>query len=223
MGYEIRAVIGRQEQIATLRAYEGVRAVVLADPAFALVPMTDALFDAVNAGAAVTRDLSDEFEFLSTAVTRWVKDGSRTGRLIYVEAEYFGGTGAQSAIGFARGEVSLAAAKAEGGPINAALRFLGVVQALGRDEFDTVGLGRHRHLEKLDVGSRGGGRPGRPRRDATVVQGNVDLNRARAALGMAAEGREATRARSRQGGHDRPTERDWKVLRQRTHRRRSGG
>jgi hypothetical protein len=148
MAYSIRAVIGRREAIFLLRPYTGVRVVALADVNFALVPITDGLLEALNEGAAVTPDPSDAFEYLSAPVVAWIAEGSRGGRLAYVEAEYFGGTGAQAAIGFDGGTVTLAAKRSEDvGPINSALHFLGVARASTQDEFETVGLAHHRRLE----------------------------------------------------------------------------
>jgi hypothetical protein len=95
------------------------------------------------------QDPSDAFEYLSARVATWIAEGSRGGRLAYIEAEYFGGTGAQAAIGFEGGTVTLAATRSEDvGPINSALRFLGVACTSTQDEFESVGLARHRRLEE---------------------------------------------------------------------------
>ncbi|WP_340687362.1 hypothetical protein LCL61_14860 [Amycolatopsis coloradensis] len=77
---------------------------------------------------------------------------SEHGAVAYVEAEYFGGAGTQSAQVWDGGERVLGplhlaegeAAPAGGSPISQALRRLGVVKGDHFDEFDAVGLGRHR-------------------------------------------------------------------------------
>lgn len=63
------------------------------------------------------------------------------GLVAYVEAEYFGGVGEQSAVLWRDG------VREELGSINEALRALGVRGIAGRDEFDTVDLGRHRSTQ----------------------------------------------------------------------------
>ncbi|UMP00465.1 hypothetical protein [Amycolatopsis sp. EV170708-02-1] len=77
---------------------------------------------------------------------------SQDGAVAYVEAEYFGGTGTQSAQVWERGETVLGPlhvgedepGPADGSPISQALRRLGVLKGDHFDEFDAAGLGRHR-------------------------------------------------------------------------------
>jgi len=71
---------------------------------------------------------------------------SSGGKLAYVEAEIFGGVGAQAHVLFQDG-VKVSEANVGQGVINDALRFIGVVANPGFDEFDTVGLGKHRNTE----------------------------------------------------------------------------
>ena len=86
---------------------------------------------------------------------------SRLGPIAYVEAEFFGGVGEQAAVVWHRGEAVFGPTAQQFppevpevgvGPINAVLRRLGVTAVDGRDEFDTVGLGRHRHVEAWAAG-----------------------------------------------------------------------
>jgi hypothetical protein len=80
---------------------------------------------------------------------------SANGPVAYVEAEYFDGTGEQSAVLWDTGQVVLgrlhlaerASIPAVGTPISQALRRLGVTKGDHQDEFDAVGLGRHRNTE----------------------------------------------------------------------------
>jgi hypothetical protein len=65
-------------------------------------------------------------------------DLSHRGPVAYVEAEYFGGVGEQRATLWRDGVAEDLPA------LNEALRALGVRRTGGRDEFDTIGLGRHR-------------------------------------------------------------------------------
>ena len=73
-----------------------------------------------------------------------------------VETDYFGGKGSQAAAVY-RGAVEIMAPESTAigeasdskGPINTALRLLGVTASGGCDEFDTVGLGHHRDFYDL--------------------------------------------------------------------------
>jgi hypothetical protein len=66
--------------------------------------------------------------------------GNAASPFALVMTDYFGGTGSQWGCVF-RGAVR----SSEGRTINEALRALGIVRREGQDEFDTVGLGNHRH------------------------------------------------------------------------------
>lgn len=152
MGYELRAVIADRAVLATVSAgLEQARLVPLRQE-MALVPMTDTLFDAVSDGTA---DRALGFWFLPGGFERVLAAWSAEGPIGYVEAEYFGGTGIQRAAVWAQGALALGPFTAEGrkrpprdgSPISRALRLLGVAADRGLDEFDSVGLRRHRRME----------------------------------------------------------------------------
>ncbi|MEV6718058.1 hypothetical protein AB0M48_39140 [Lentzea sp. NPDC051208] len=76
---------------------------------------------------------------------------SSRGPVAVVDAEYFGGTGSQRAEVWDQGRRVLGPLVREEddpapdvSPISQALRWLGVVKGEHHDEFDAVGLGRHR-------------------------------------------------------------------------------
>lgn len=118
-------------------------------------------------GVPVARPVSG-FDELSEASYVWALDACGRGPLAFVEAEYFGGTGAQSAAVFEAGSMVLgplrsettwdgsvfAAPPAHERAINVALRRLGVAASAGLDEFDTVGLGRHRSNDGFRTSQR---------------------------------------------------------------------
>ena len=65
----------------------------------------------------------------------------------YLEAESFGGPVLQASALFDHGSM-VAPVLVDSHAINAALRYLGVVAPPDLDEFDTVGLGRHRDTDQ---------------------------------------------------------------------------
>jgi hypothetical protein len=88
------------------------------------------------------------FCHLSKQLIEELRRSSCDGPLMYFETEYFGGLGMQGAAVFQDGEPTFGPKWAEIGPINQALQLLGVrVERPARDEFETVGLGRHRNTE----------------------------------------------------------------------------
>jgi hypothetical protein len=113
------------------------------------MPMTDEVFDAVTDGSAAE---ALGFWRLPGGFERLLAQWSAAGPVAYVEAEYFGGVGEQRAVVWADGALALgpldALAKARFSrafsPISQALRRLGARRSLGEDEFEAVGLDRHR-------------------------------------------------------------------------------
>ncbi|WAZ26685.1 hypothetical protein STRCI_008297 [Streptomyces cinnabarinus] len=149
MTYVLQAVIaGEQVLRAAVRDLPAARLATLGQ-GLALMPLTDALCDAVASGrgrgARGFRWLPDGFD---VAVAGW----SAAGPVAYVEAEYFGGAGEQRAAAWDGGTLVLGPLHVEegqpfpatGSPISQALRRLGVVASADGDEFSAVGLGRHR-------------------------------------------------------------------------------
>lgn len=94
------------------------------------------------------------------AVARRLSAG---GRALYVAGETFGGPGIQEAAGWRDSELwygpcgtsdieadlepGYRSARREDSAINVGLRALGVRAGPGRDEYETIGLTRHRHTE----------------------------------------------------------------------------
>jgi hypothetical protein len=66
-----------------------------------------------------------------------------------IETDYFGGLGDQAAAVYRGDSEVMVPMSGASGPINEALRVLGVRRAVGMDEFDTVGLGRFRDFDDL--------------------------------------------------------------------------
>jgi hypothetical protein len=127
-----------------------------------LVPLTDALFDALGASSSGGGGYLEGFSFLSEPVERWLTSLSQGGLVAYVEAEFFGGTGSRAAVAWRDGAVALPPGVTTNEPdepgerkqprdhdwaINRALRLMGAGAGAAVDEFDGVGLGAHRDTE----------------------------------------------------------------------------
>lgn len=117
-----------------------------------LLAMTDALFDAATSAGALCLD---GFWKAPAGFRQVLAACSAHGPVAYVEAEYFGGVGAQCAQVWDGGTVVLGPLNladkepfpVDGSPISQALRRLGAAKGEHADEFDAVGLGRHRDTD----------------------------------------------------------------------------
>jgi hypothetical protein len=150
--YCLQAVIATEPVLrAFLGAVEDGRVVPLRQH-LSLLPMTDALFDAITVAGAPELD---GFWKAPAGLGRALAACSAHGPVAYVEADYFGGVGTQSAQVWDGGKVILGPVHlalglpfpADGSPISQALRRLGAAGGYSFDEFDAVGLGRHRNTD----------------------------------------------------------------------------
>ena len=82
---------------------------------------------------------------LDADTERSLRDASIDGQILLVATVYFGGFGGQGAVVFQDGEIVHGPKWAEAETINEALELMGVQATDDKDQFDRVGLGRHRH------------------------------------------------------------------------------
>ncbi|NUN47846.1 MAG: hypothetical protein HUU15_03335 [Candidatus Brocadiae bacterium] len=137
MSYSLEAVIGGGVAVERAAAACGGGSAVALEGGLSLLPLVD----------RVREGIDRRFPEAGTgAMGHWLREVSSAGRLAYVGAEFWGGQGAQWSLVEERGEILLSSDSIDA--INLALRLLGVVAEEGKDEFDTVGLGRHRRTER---------------------------------------------------------------------------
>lgn len=147
--YGLRALIATERVLRGLAGTDSTApaGVVPLDQGLWMLPMTSRMFEAFGG-----EDDPDKFPNAPAELQRALASSSRRGPVAYVEAEYFGGTGTQSAQVWDGGTVVLGplvladdeSPPTAGSPISRALRRLGVAQGNHHDEFDAVGLGRYR-------------------------------------------------------------------------------
>lgn len=145
--YSLRALVGAGPVMRPIRVGTGVAHLVTLPQSFGLIPVTERLLAFLHEEAPGPFPTRPGFEYLSPAMEHWLAPFSQAGSIAYLEAEYFGGAGAQVAAVWTRGVLTLE--PGAGAPsINDALRVLGVVAKDGLDEFDTLHLGRCRETER---------------------------------------------------------------------------
>jgi hypothetical protein len=170
MSHVLHAVIGPRPAVADFASCWHLARLIDLPQDFAMVPLTAALHDDIVELAGLDRpDPFPEFERLSAGVEAALKEASSAGSLGYIETDYFGGCGTQSAIAWAGGRVVAGPFKTEPTwngqdfetslagewAINRVLAALGVWTRGELDAFDMLGL----------VGSGGLNRPPAKRSD----------------------------------------------------------
>ncbi|RSN60639.1 hypothetical protein DMH01_15220 [Amycolatopsis sp. WAC 04182] len=152
MGYRLQAVIASDNVLRDLADTVEEAHIVPLGQHLALLPMTDAYFDAVTVPGAPKLG---GFWKVPRGFERLLAACSAKGPVAYVAAEFFGSTGTQTAQVWNGGNVVLGPLQlavkepipAIGSPISQALRQLGAVKGVHVDEFDAIGLGRHRDTD----------------------------------------------------------------------------
>lgn len=154
MSYDIAGFISRQGNFDIFKAKSPVH--------ISVVPLRqnfDLMLNNVNLEhslAIAPRDritASQDFRYLDKRMADFAERLSNDNVVAYIEAQYFGGNGAQSAIVWQDGMMIFAhpdngvVARVPGriGPINSALRLLDASADGARDEFEAVGLSACRH------------------------------------------------------------------------------
>lgn len=144
MGYNLKAFIGQVENLGSVTArFKNAKLISLTQQ-IALIPMTGDLFNEIN-GYRANNNI-DGYEYLTTNIELEILKTIHTGLIAYIEVEYFGGIGVQNGILWKNGKRKLE----HSGPkdaVNSILQQFGITRSKSRDEFDTVGLNRHRYTE----------------------------------------------------------------------------
>jgi hypothetical protein len=153
MGHYVNGLIARRSALeAAARQLDGARVCSLADE-WAFVPITEEVSSSDGRASE-----HDDFVRLTAEIDAWASEASEHFPIAYVETDYFGGIGSQSAIVWRDGQVAFGPVTTKDfageksvplpqGAINRALRELGVARGRHRDEFEAVGLHRHRDNE----------------------------------------------------------------------------
>lgn len=153
--YELHAMIAAPVVLEPIAAAYPHARIVHLKGGLALIPVTSVLSAALE-GTCDAVPPETGFWMLSPGILHLLEMASAAGPIAYVEADYLGHDGRQTAAVWDRGAVSYGPCilvRAEsfprtgGGPIGAVLRRLGVSAAGRRDEFVVLGLGRHRTTE----------------------------------------------------------------------------
>jgi hypothetical protein len=146
MAHFVTGLIARPTVLEVFSRKHSLHSPVALVGGLAILPLREIDLDALQATPAGDED--GRLQHLSKHLLDKLQRSSRHGPLMYFETEYFGGAGGQGAAVFQDGELIFGPSWAEIGPINHALKLLGIrVEPPARDEFETVGLHLHRDTE----------------------------------------------------------------------------
>jgi hypothetical protein len=169
MGHFINAIIAQQQTLSGLAERFGQPEPTELAFGLVILPLDDTRLDqlALSSSAAL-----DGFTYLTLEIGKEIARSLHNGPALYIETEYFGGTGGQGAAFLEGGRViwtrshsssetykspSLLSrlfrnpAPPSKSPISEGLSMLGVIPSAGNDEFDELGLVRFRSLEALGI------------------------------------------------------------------------
>lgn len=144
MTHSVTAVLGERELLSALAARESLHPPVEAKAGVWVLALDESALDLMT-GVAVGEPVAG-FTYLVPRLLSKLTEASSEGWLVYVETEYFGGSGDQGAVALRGRKVLYGPTRSPIGSINAALSAVGIQkQEPAVDEFDTVGLGAKRH------------------------------------------------------------------------------
>jgi hypothetical protein len=153
--HDVKALIAKHDTLtAGARRFESAVVCPLVQ-GFSLLPITDALAKELVVHRSGTKaTLAKPMHGLSDGLHALAAEISRVSPVAYIVTYYFGGQGGQDALAWDKGSLRFSPATQgydqawPNSPISQALRAIGVVAAEGEDEFDTVGLGKHRETHR---------------------------------------------------------------------------
>jgi hypothetical protein len=133
MGHHVRALVTSLPNARrAMLQHREIRAFALPQ-GLAIIPLTTKLLEAFETSEPPGVDYVDALDELIAQL-------SHDGVIAQIETDYFGGAGRQRATAWQGGRVIFGPVTSEVGPINEALKRLGV-RVVASDEFDSIELG----------------------------------------------------------------------------------
>jgi hypothetical protein len=146
MGHAVTAILGPQPVLEAFARRDRLPPPVPAKGGVWVLAMTDDAIDRVV--AAPVGEPAAGFRSLFCGLVEHLRSASARSWLVYVETDYFGGSGGQGAMAFRDGAIVYGPRAADRDCINEALAVIGIeVAPPARDAFETVGLDLHRSTE----------------------------------------------------------------------------
>ena len=153
--HDVAALIAKSDKLtAAARRFETVVVCPLVQ-SFSLLPITEDFAKELSIYASQTKaPLTKPIKELSDGLHALAIEISHDCPVAYISTSYFGGQGVQNALVWDKGSLRFSPTTQRydqvwpNSPISQALRAIGVLAEEGMDEFDTVGLGKHRETHR---------------------------------------------------------------------------
>lgn len=151
MSHAISAFIARQPAMASLSAALGNAPFFsIRNDGLFFLPVTDEIFDHATTLKGDSDPVAEGYYRFSGSLAAIACACSTEGPIAHVFTDYFGGDGTQGAMTWKAGAISMKPQVSRLGPINAALRTLGVQATPPQDEFDAAGLDKVRDNDRFE-------------------------------------------------------------------------
>ncbi len=149
MGYTLFAILAQLPLLEADPRWIADSRIIALEQDISMIPVTAALYDGFI--QQYIKDPAEDwagFVFSPAPLVTVLSQLSQRGTVAYVEADFFGGRGDQHCVVWRGGDIKLGPLNTKGrGAINKALSRLGAKRQPFRDEFEAVGLNRHRSNE----------------------------------------------------------------------------
>jgi hypothetical protein len=162
MSHRVELFIARKAILENMACTLNQAHLILLPQGFALIPNINELFDEItNHRQSKMNEEFEIFDKISGALISHAENLSHKGPIAYIETNYFGGIGTQSAVVWSETRIIYGPCQSETKwvngqhvtkpagetAINRALRLMGVQQENAFDEFDAIELGKFRNNE----------------------------------------------------------------------------
>lgn len=145
MGHYISGIVAKVDSVREFASSASLHAPALLTDGLGFLPLSD---DHLDFLFPVQGSFDDSMTYLSDSLKAALSELSVDGPVAFVETEYHGGQGAQSAVVYDHGHCVFGPITNDAGAISGAMKLLGVTTAPGQhDEFEAVGFCRHRTNE----------------------------------------------------------------------------
>jgi len=143
MSYVLQAILAKETVIDRLLAEIKAGKKIPLEQGFAMIPLDAKLADIIDPDK--DSESIDDFIMLTDTLEKILLESLKEAKFAYLESEFFGGSGGHQGIVWEGGKRILKVSESYSGA-NRILRELGVRRTSQLDEFDCLGLGRHRSV-----------------------------------------------------------------------------
>jgi hypothetical protein len=149
MGHCVQAIIAPAETADAISASWPELPRLDRGSGFVVFPVDADIIDSRIEPDKIPAKTAAKFKLLTDGFRKLLQALSRNGQLAYVETDYFGGIGGQGALVCRNGEEIMPPTWDKRGPVNHALKLIGMPRGLFTDRFTAAGFDRLRDNDDI--------------------------------------------------------------------------